>query len=542
MEGIDVPVLIVGGGPTGLCASILLSRHGIRSLLIERHAHTAQHPKVRGESARTMEIFRPWGIEQTLRGASLPPDQLRNTVWLTTLAGPETDRVTIGYDPALYHSNSPTFPCGCAQDTLEPTLLAHARTYPQAEFLFNHELISFDQDDAGVRATVVDHDTGEEKRVHASYLIGADGASSLVRQSLGIPMPGPVLTHLISILFRADLARFVEGRQSLIYRINNPQITGFFVAVDNADRWNFHVAYHPESGETVDSFTEGRCTDIVRQATGVPDLQVRAIHALPWSMAAQVAEQFRRQRVFLAGDAAHVMPPTGGYGMNTGIADVHNLAWKLAGVLSGWASAHLLDTYETERLPVARFTTQQALINAQEMQSGNHAVVARYQGIGVALGYSYDLGAIVPDGSAPTEAGDPVMEYIPTARPGSRAPHVWLQEGAERLSTLDLCERSFVLLSPGHAWCAAAEQAASGLGVPVHARVVHDDSWARLYEVSDGGAVLVRPDGHVAWRVTGSMEADAHVIECVLNRVLGFRTSAKRTAPLSRRLKPTDAT
>lgn len=534
-QSIDIPVLIVGGGPTGLCASILLSRHGIRSLLIERHAHTAEHPKVRGESARTMEIVRPWGIEQTLRAASLPPDQLRNTVWLTTLTGRETHRVTIGYDPALYRSHSPTFPCGCAQDTLEPTLLAHARTYPEAELLFNHELISFDQDDAAVTATVFDHDTGDEKLIQASYMIGADGASSVVRQSLRIPMPGPVLTHLISILFRADLARFVEGRQSLIYRINNPQITGFFVAIDNADRWNFHVAYHPESGETVDSFTEDRCIDIVRQAVGVPDLPVQSINTLPWSMAAQVAEQLRRGRVFLAGDAAHVMPPTGGYGMNTGIADVHNLAWKLAGVLSGWASADLLDTYETERLPVARFTTQQALINSQEMQSGNHGVVARYQGIGVALGYSYDGGAIVPDGTAPPTVSDPVMEYIPTARPGSRAPHVWVQEGAERFSTLDLFERSFVLLSASHAWCAAAEHAVSGHGVPVHARVVNDDTWVRLYEVSDGGAVLVRPDGHVAWRVTGSMEPDAHVIECVLNRVLGFRNSAERSVSLNGR-------
>lgn len=273
---------------------------------------------------------------------------------------------------------------------------------------------------------------------------------------------------------------------------------------------------------SINHFTEGHCTEIVRQAIRVPDVQVRDINALPWSMAAQVAEQFRRERVFLAGDAAHVMPPTGGYGMNTGIADVHNPAWKLAGVLSGWADTGLVDTYKTERLPVARFTTQQALINAQQMQSGNHEVVARYQGIGVALGYSYDLGAIVPDGSTPTEAGDPVMYYIPNARPGSRAPHVWLQDRGQRVSILDLFERSFVLLSASRGWCAAAQQAATRLGVPMHALVVDHDTWVQLYGVSSGGAVLVRPDGHVAWRVNGSMEADAQVLESVLNRVLGF--------------------
>ena len=205
-------------------------------------------------------------------------------------------------------------------------------------------------------------------------------------------------------------------------------------------------------------------------------------------------------------------------------------------MLSGWANTGLLDTYEMERLPVARFTTQQALINAQEMQSGDHAVVARHQGIGVALGYSYDAGAIVPDGTAPPTVSDPVMEYIPTARPGSRAPHVWLQDGVERFSTLDLFERSFVLLSPSHAWCAAAKHAASGLGVRLHPRVVDDDSMGRTVRVSDGGAVLVRPDGHVAWRAKrapkSSSMAEAE-LRSVVDRILYRGTAVDRRPELS---------
>lgn len=229
------------------------------------------------------------------------------------------------------------------------------------------------------------------------------------------------------------------------------------------------------------------------------------------------------------------MPPTGGYGMNTGIADVHNLAWKLAGVLSGWANTGLLDTYETERLPVARFTTQQALINAQEMQSGNHGVVARYQGIGVALGYAYDLGAIVPDGTAPPTVSDPVMEYIPTARPGSRAPHVWLSADPG-VSTIDLFDQDFVLFTgrTDSGWWAAARMAAEG--VPIRSVDLPVATWASVYGVGSGGAILVRPDGHVAWRAKSAPKSSSMAeaeLRSVVDRILYRGTAVDRQPELS---------
>ena len=528
-----VPVLIVGGGPVGLSTSILLSRHGIRSLLVERHRGTALHPKVRGSNVRTMEIFRPLGVEEPLRAAALPPEQLRSSVWLTSLAGAELSRMRMGYDPELYDQYSPTLPCGCAQDELESVLLSHATTYRHGELLFGHELTSFCQDSSGVTASMVDRTTGVETTVRASYLIAADGASSGVRCALGTPMPGPVLSHRISILFRADLGGLVDGKRSLLYWINNPEVSGLFLAVDNADRWNFHLAYYPESGETVDEFTDDRCIDIVRKAAGVPDLPVKIVSKLPWTMAAQVAERFQIGRVFLAGDAAHVMPPTGGYGMNTGIQDVHNLAWKLAGMLSGWAASELLDTYEAERLPVARFNTEHALINAVETdREGGRPVAARFQGIGIALGFSYDSPAVVPDGSSPPEVGDPVAEYVPTGRPGSRAPHVWLQRNGERISTLDLFERSFVLLSgpQGEAWCDGGERVARALGIPLESYAIGPNAnlidtegdWVRTYQVEHDGAVLVRPDGHVAWRSRTCVADPPGVLADVLRAILGL--------------------
>jgi putative polyketide hydroxylase len=269
-----------------------------------------------------------------------------------------------------------------------------------------------------------------------------------------------------------------------------------------------------------------RCVELVRLAAGLPDLAVRVRSVLPWAMAAQTAERFRAGSVFLAGDAAHLIPPVGGYGMNTGIQDAHNLAWKLAGAVAGWAGPSLLDTYEAERQPVARLVTEQALLNIR--QPGRPE---QYATLGLALGVSYDSAAVVPDGTPVPEIANPVTDYVPAARPGSRAPHAWLQRNGERVSAIDLFDTAFTLLAgkSGQPWRDAAATALRDLGVPVAACTVgrggdlgdEDGTWAQLYGIGPDGAVLVRPDGHVAWRsAAASAEPRAELIR-VLGAVLG---------------------
>jgi putative polyketide hydroxylase len=258
---------------------------------------------------------------------------------------------------------------------------------------------------------------------------------------------------------------------------------------------------------------------------GIPDLAVTIRSVLPWVIGQEVAEQFRIGRVFLAGDAAHVIPQTGGEGMNVGIHDVHNLAWKLAAVLSGWAGPSLLDSYEAERLPAARFVGERALLNAA--QPGRPE---SFSNEGQVLGIAYQSAAVVPDGTASPEVADPVADYIPTARPGHRAPHVWLERAGKRMSSLDLFDTTFVLLAgpANRGWCRAAQALAGDLGVPLRAHVVGeggdlDDparAWAQAYDVEPDGAVLVRPDGYVAWRNRSGSRGAEESFNVGLRRVL----------------------
>ena len=408
---------------------------------------------------------------------------------------------------------SPTTGCACAQDELEPVLLASARGYGVGNVAFDHELTGVEPGAAEVTATVRKNSTGQEMTVRAGYLVAADGADSSVRQALGVAAPGPgILSRQIGIYVEAPLGHLVAKRPAALYFIENAAISGLFAAVDNADRWVFYTARPPDWDQAADGLPARRCVELVRLAAGLPDLAVRVLAVLPWAMAAQTAERFRAGRVFLAGDAAHLIPPVGGYGMNTGIQDAHNLAWKLAGVLAGWAGPSLLETYEAERQPVARFVTEQALLNMRQPGRPEQYVTR-----GLALGVSYDSAAVVPDGTPAPEVANPVTDYIPSARPGSRAPHAWLRHNGERVSTIDLFDTAVTLLAgtSGQRWRDAAATAARELGVPLAACAVGQGSdlrdeqgtWAQLYGTAPGGAVLVRPDGYVAWR---SAAAAAH--------------------------------
>ncbi|MEU8031606.1 FAD-dependent monooxygenase [Streptomyces sp. NPDC049099] len=535
-----VPVLVVGGSLVGLSLSLFLGRLGVRHMLVERHSGTSIHPRGRGNNVRTMELFRVAGIEPDIKtAASLLADN-HGILQTPTLAGDAGEWLFREIDPGGGLARfSPTSWCLCSQNDLEPVLLDGARALG-GDLRYFHELESFAQDAEGVTAYVRDRDSDGLYTVRADYLVAADGPRSPVRNRLGIGQSGPGdLFANVSVTFRSKLLADVVGdRRFICCYLTDPEADGALLPVDNKERWVFHAPWHPEHGETLEEFTEERLTRHIRRAVGVPDLDVEVTGKASWRAAERVAERYRHDRVLLAGDSAHEMSPTGAFGSNTGIQDAHNLAWKLSAVLDGWAGPGLLDTYDTERRPVALATSARASARSVEH---SHPGFAPAPGIGggkrggilnVVLGYRYPQGAVV--------GADPDQPVVPDAlrlagEPGSRAPHMWLRRAGERISTLDLYERSLVLLSDastraGAAWRAAALRIAETDGVRLEAHRIGgagaeaeltydgpDGDWAGAHGTTAEGAVLVRPDGFVAWR---AMDA-APDPEAALRKVLG---------------------
>src|SRR6185369_6847542 len=303
----EVDVLIAGGGPVGLTASILLSRLGVTSLLVERHPGTSIHPKARGINTRTMEIFRQCGVESAIRAAGLAPERSRFIVWSRSLAGEELERRVPARSRPEAQQISPVLRCLCAQDDLEPVLRAHAESLAPGRLRFSTELIDFRQDAEHVGATL--REDGDETTVRARYLVAADGARSRVREALGIAMQGTAgLYRSINVLLRADLTPWVADRPAALYFIEQPGLKATFLTINGVNRWGFLINNLPLNG-AADEYSAERCAAIIRQAAGVPDLDVEILGAVPWVAAAQVAERYRDGRVFLAGDAAHHMPP-----------------------------------------------------------------------------------------------------------------------------------------------------------------------------------------------------------------------------------------
>ncbi|HJZ33904.1 MAG TPA: FAD-dependent monooxygenase [Hyphomicrobiaceae bacterium] len=511
----NIPVLIVGGGPVGLTASILLSRHGVRSLLAERHPGTAVHPKARAINARSMEMYRQLGVEAAIRKAGLGPEHTGLVVWTRSLAGEEIERRVPWRAGPESLAVSPVRNCLCAQDDLEPVLRAFAEQQGPGELRFSTEVGAFLEDDGGVVATLTDRVHGGESRVRAQYVIAADGAQSGIRGRLGVDMIGRERVYeSVNILLNADLRPWTEHRPAALYFVEHPQIKATFLTINARDRWGFLVNSLSDYGYTASSFTPQRSLELVRLAAGVPDLAVKILGIAPWTASAHVAERYDHGRIFLAGDAAHEMPPTGGFGLNTGVQDVHNLAWKLSAVLRGAAGPALLSTYHDERQPVGRAITEQSLNNSQSMGRiggrGSGTAIARPEYLneqGMIFGATYTSSAVVPDGTPQSALANPVTDYFPSARPGARAPHVWLECDGARISTVDL--GGFVILAGrrGTAWVGAARQLASDMGLTLGAHTIGDGDienadgqWHAVYGVDEDGAVLVRPDGYVGWR------------------------------------------
>ncbi|GAA0917949.1 FAD-dependent monooxygenase [Nonomuraea longicatena] len=504
----DIPVLIIGGGPTGLIASIALSRFGVPSLLVERHPASSTFPKGRALSLRTMEVLRRYGLAERVAAAGVPRTEGSHFFFGSSLTAP--DHVRNGTTPDAERAPlSPALPAICSQDVLEPLLRAHAESLGPGTVRFGCEAVELAQDADGVTVRLADRD-GHASVVRAAHVIGADGAAGFTRRAVGIGMSGDTaLTRNLNILFEADLRAHVADRLSLVYTIASAELTGTFMTVDNARRWLFNLVRDPARPG------QGEPADIVRRAAGVPGLAVEVVATQEWTAAALLADRYRDGRVFLAGDAVHPMTPYGGFGMNCAIQDADNLAWKLAAVHHGWAGPGLLNSYEAERRPVGADTVAEsrrsllatldstALVGGHDGDGDNGPRPTARPSDGLVLGYAYDRPgcAVVPDGTAPPGGADPIAVYRPTARPGHRLPHHWT--GGDRLSTLDLVGTGFTLLTgpKGQAW-----HEAEAPGVPLRAHTVDDDV-ADALGIGAEGALLVRPDDQVAWR-TGRLPAD----------------------------------
>ncbi|MFE1546323.1 FAD-dependent oxidoreductase [Streptomyces sp. NPDC058718] len=540
--GHRTPVLIVGGSLVGLSTSLFLGRLGVPHTLVERHSGTSIHPRGRGNNVRTMELFRGAGVERSVQEAASVLAPNNGILQAPSLVGDAGEWLFKEIDPGGGLARfSPAGWCLCSQNDLEPVLLKRAGELG-ADLRFSTELMSFEQDAEGVTAQVKSRDTGEHTTIRADYLVAADGPRSPVREQLGIGQSGPGdLFHNVSITFVSrGLADVVGDRKFIVCYLTNPEADGALLPVDNREHWVFHAPWHPEHGETLEEFTDERCTEHIRRAVGVPDLDVEITGRAPWHAAQRIAERYADGRVFLVGDSAHEMPPTGAFGSNTGIQDAHNLAWKLAAVLGGWAGPGLLASYGAERRPVAETTSARAAARSVEHSHPGYAPGPGSGGpkgkkggiLNEVLGYRYPQGAVL--------GADRTMPVVSdglrlTGEPGSRAPHMWLNRAGTRVSTLDLYERSLVLLSSEDGagdWHTAATRVAQQLSVPLDSYRIgagpdaelspaSDTDWAEVHGVTPDGAVLVRPDGFVAWRSEGATADPGASLRQALTAILG---------------------
>jgi 2-polyprenyl-6-methoxyphenol hydroxylase-like FAD-dependent oxidoreductase len=517
----DHDVLIVGGGPVGLALAGELGWRGIACTLIERGDGTVSQPKMDFVGTRTLEFCRRWNILSWVHEAGYNRAYPQDCVWLESLAGDEFAREP--FPPMTAEKPLPQSPCPrgerCPQDFFDPVLARFARQFPHVSLRYGTELMEFEEKADGVVARLK-HPDGNETRTRATYLVGCDGGSSTVRERLDIGMSGsPVLTHTTNIIFRCDgLEQFHDKAPAYRFIFIGPEGTwGTLVAINGRDRWRLSLV----GNETRRRVSEAEVRQAVLRAMGRPfDFEILSI--MPWVRRELVADRYGTARVFIAGDAAHVMSPTGGFGMNTGIQDAVDLGWKLEAAIRGWAGPGLLPSYEIERRPVALRNVREATGNlwrmlmprdsrpGQELSEPGLPDRQSRRAFGqylkeemrrewftadIHLGYVYENSPlIVPDGTPPPR-GD-ASTYVQTARPGSRAPHVWIRPDQ---STLDLFGRDFVLLRLGAdaPTGATLEHAAWARGIPYHDVAIEHAKAGALYARR---FVLVRPDGHVAWR------------------------------------------
>jgi 2,4-dichlorophenol 6-monooxygenase len=577
---VQTDVLIVGSGPAGGSAALFLSALGIPNIMITKYRWTANTPRAHITNQRTMEIFRDLGIEEQVLADATPHELIGDTVFCTSIAGEEIGRIrTWGTHPAReadYRLASPSLTCDIPQTYLEPILVKNA-TVRGTQTRFSTEYLSHQQDADGVDVKARDRVTGSVYTIRAKYLIGADGARSMVAADIGLPMEGQMdIAGSMNITFKADISAYVSHRPSVLYWVIQPgsNVGGIGAGLVRMVRpWNeWLIVWGYDISQPAPVVGTEAATQIVRSLLGMPDLKVEITGTSLWGNNEMYATHLQSGRVFCAGDAIHRHPPSNGLGSNTSVQDSYNLAWKLAAVLRGQAGPELLDTYSAERAPVARqivlranqssrefvqffdvlgltgVTTEAEMIEQiEERKASTPRGAAKraalveamelknyeFNAHGVELGQFYDSAAIVSDGSArPEPARDPELYYQPSTVPGSRLPHAWVGGRAGKVSTLDLAPFSrFTLITgiSGEAWADAADKVARDLSVPIEAVVIGPGreitdiyyDWARLCEVAEDGAILVRPDKHIGWRSMTLPDDPQRALHAAMSSILG---------------------
>lgn len=522
----SVPVLIAGAGPVGLTLAIDLAWRGIKSVLVEPLIAVQAHPRAISIGVRTMEHFRRLGLDQKTIAAGVPRSRALDVIYVTRILGREIFRFAIPSIDALEKggaelsasipeiSASPYYKTWTAQAPLERMLRNHVAALPEIDRRFGWRLQSFSATDDAVSAQLVEIGTGREEIIAARYLIGCDGANSVVRAGLQIPLQGRgTLGEACGFYFRAkDLERRLGDRPGVMYWTLAPGCAGVIYTINGGDEFVFNRYFAPGEGAIEDDPVA-----LIRRAIGA-DLEIEVLSVQNWLPRQLVAARYGTQRCFLAGDACHLFVPTGGFGMNTGIGDAVDLAWKIEATLKSWGGPGLLASYEAERRPIGLFNTLEAADNYDKSgdifaavsaleddgpagDAARAAIAARlppkikhFAPIGVHLGYRYENSPLIAsDGSAAPEIE--ISTYTPTARPGHRAPHAWIAPGR---STLDLFGRGFVLLRLGEKRdVSRLVAAADAVNMPLTIVDLDDPRLHRLFETR---LVLVRPDGHVAWR------------------------------------------
>lgn len=525
MDHERVPVLIVGAGYAGLSAAMMLAWRGVPVMLVERHLGTSVQPKAFGVGPRALELMRPVpGLERSLAEISEGIGDSMRIAIATSLADPSPNMIIHGQDDFAFLADATPVPqIGAPQSEVERILRTQAEVLG-ADLRFGTELLSLEQDAVSVTALIRSGRT--ETSVHADYLIAADGHRGAVREMAGIPAGGKgELYRMHSIMFDADLTDLVRDREVTLWYIQNDTMTG---AVITGTGVGAHVVAVNDS-PTLGELTPDRRVELIRSAIGVPDLDVRLIDSASFPIGHVLADTYRKGRVFLAGDCAHTMPPTGGQGGSTALQDGADLAWRLWLVITGQAGPDFLDSYDAERRPVGVLAADAQLANLgvrmpPEARIGYPEPIE--DPVGALLGYRYHSAATLTE---PGDDGSPLEDpRHPTGRPGSRAPHVELDWEGRPISTIDLFGSGFVLLADRHgqAWVDAGRALRNRLGVRLAPHLIGGelkdlrDTWRQRYGVGDGGAVLVRPDGFVAWRSTGTAPDPAATLERALRRIL----------------------